>query len=73
MFPGSKSRRRRNGLVLAVLHTIGSMLARLGVPETYGKLLVALHEEEPGMEYTVRKFEIRDEKVYMSTYVGTFL
>ena len=48
------------------------MLARLGEPETYGKLLVALQEEEPGKEYTVRKFEIRDEKVYMSTYVGTF-
>ena len=49
------------------------MLARLGEPETYGKLLVALQEEEPSKEYTVRKFEIRDEKVYLSTYVGTFL
>ena len=36
---------------------------RLGEQETYGKLLVTLQEEEPGKEYTVRKFEIKDEKV----------
>ena len=37
--------------------------ARQGEPETYGKLLVTLQEEEPGKEYTVRKFEIKDETI----------
>ena len=35
-------------------------------PETYGKLLVTLQVEEPGKEYTVRKFEIKEEKVSIS-------
>ena len=30
----------------------------------YGKLQVTLQSEEPGKEFTVRKFEIKEEKVY---------